>query len=174
MFLGAMAEVLGQELTEARLALLLEDLDDLPFEMVKAGIAKARKTCKFIPTPAELRDLARRQPPPPLGPPLKQIAAERARVVDSWKGGPPVPTLQEMVDSCFQNAAIAEMQIKATKDRLSRAYDAKEERELKQQLTRHQSDYEHWSGYVAHYRARVAKEGSEVVPTVSLPTRRAS
>lgn len=87
--LGTMAEAIGQEVSTARLLLLLEDLDDVPFDLVKAAIATARKTCKFIPSPSELRDLAweegRKPRPLPALPPV-DAEAEKERVRASWRG----------------------------------------------------------------------------------------
>lgn len=170
MLLGALAEVLGQELTEARLLLLLEDLDDVPFDRLKHGIGLARRRCKFVPAPVELRALCKEQPIPALGPSLQAIRAERERVKQSWKKTPPVPTLQEMVDSCFTNAAMAERHLEMAKDRMERLPQGDNELPaLREQIARHKADYEHWSGYVGHYRERVAREGGSTVPAVALP-----
>jgi hypothetical protein len=170
MLLGGLAEVLGQELTTARLALLLEDLDDVPFERIQVGIQRARRECKFIPAPVELRALCRRQETKPLGPALPALLAERQRVKETWKGGPPVPTLDEMVKSCYENACLAEKQAEAVRAAIDRRMPGDPDlKQLHADLERHRSDYRHWSDYVGHYRSRVAKEGGTTVPLVTLP-----
>lgn len=56
--LNALGELYNVTLSPARKALYFEALRDLPFEAVAAALSQATRTCKFMPLPAEIRQLA--------------------------------------------------------------------------------------------------------------------
>jgi hypothetical protein len=56
--IGAMFETFGQEATKAILHGYWLGLNDLGLEQVQIAVAKAIRTCKHAPKPAELRELA--------------------------------------------------------------------------------------------------------------------
>lgn len=60
---AAMCETFGVEVTEGRLLGYWVGLEDLPLADVQTGIFKAIRQCKFMPKPAELRELAGELPP---------------------------------------------------------------------------------------------------------------
>jgi hypothetical protein len=90
-----------------------------------------------------------------------------------WGGGvsayakPPVPTLAEMVTACLKNADVAKSQQERWQQLAMREGPGPQLDAARRELARHTADYEHWSSYVAYYRGRVAKEGPNVVPTMT-------
>lgn len=58
--IGAMAELFGKQLTEAALELYARSVIDLGGAAVERAVSAAAVSCKFFPSPAELRDLAGR------------------------------------------------------------------------------------------------------------------
>lgn len=53
-----LAMAFERDISEDRMKIYLEDLKDLPVDRVLAAIRQARRTCKFFPSIAELRELA--------------------------------------------------------------------------------------------------------------------
>jgi hypothetical protein len=174
MALRVLFETFGHSPTPAQVEGYRLGLEGLSPDAIGSAVRLALRESERLPTPAKIRDLTRRQAVKPLGPALPAIRRERARVMESWKGGPPVPTLDEMVSSCYANACLAEKQAEAVKAAIDRRMPGDPDlKQLNADLERHMSDYRHWSDYVGHYRGRVAKEGGATVPLVTLPGRAA-
>jgi len=55
---AALAEMFNRELSHTGLLLYVQALDDLDVDTVQRAAGLAAKTCKFFPTPVELRELA--------------------------------------------------------------------------------------------------------------------
>ena len=56
--LTVLAEVFDAKFSEAKQMLYFEALRDIPLDRVLAALSHAAKTCRFMPRPVELRDLA--------------------------------------------------------------------------------------------------------------------
>lgn len=79
------AETLGQEMTTARITGLLAALDDVPWTHLEEALIVAHRTARFVPSPGELRELAKEaaQVAPA---PRPLLAADRTDIALSWLG----------------------------------------------------------------------------------------
>lgn len=83
--ISGIAETLGQAITKERISGLVLALDDVPWAHLQAALREAHKTARFIPTPGELRDLAKEaaKKPSDYYPELPEV---RRDVRASWAG----------------------------------------------------------------------------------------
>lgn len=75
--LTAICEFFSKKLSNDAVALFIESTQDIPAEKFDAGISKATRECRFMPSPAEFRELACGIPLMPRA--SEEIAAFRAR-----------------------------------------------------------------------------------------------
>jgi hypothetical protein len=78
----ALAELFRRELTEPALDMYIMALDDVPASAIEQAAVRCRKSSRFMPTPAELRELAGVASPED-----RALQAFAALEIGSWRFG---------------------------------------------------------------------------------------
>jgi hypothetical protein len=154
------------EVTDLMVDAYLVGLEDIPWEKLAAGGREALKVCKYFPTVAKLRELAK---------PVVLHYHQPARIEEAPKPGTtkywgdPTPISNaEMVEVCLGNARKAADEEAASRARYRVMQPgAAGITDCRLDILRHHQDQAHWQEYAEYYRRRGEQEGPDTL--VPLP-----